>query len=199
MNNLSQYNFLGGLEMKTKNVLALAVLAALTASNARSAYYYEDDLIPLTDIVIQGGDIRHLIVADGASGPITVDILGGYVNILNVIYSSEVNISGGRVRNVFPGNSATVNLYGGQIDNIAGGDDSIVNVFGYDLASANIGGSYGDGWVSGFWADDTPFSIDLYHSNTYSHIVLHDTAIPEPATVLLLGLGGLAFLRKRRE
>lgn len=186
--------------MKIGNALALVILTVLTTSNVCTAYYYDGDVIPGTDTVIEEGDICHLIVADCASGPITVDILGGNVNILNVIYSSEVNISGGRVRNVLPSDSATVNLYGGQIDNIKASceDNSVVNVFGYDLASANIGGSYDDGWISGFWADETAFRIDLYHSNTYSHIVLHDTAIPEPATVLLLGLGALAFARKRR-
>ena len=73
------------------------------------------------------------------------------------------------------------------------------NIYGYGFQYNPLTGDYGGGQLTGFWMDDTPFSIDLWYSSypgapiidTYAHIVL----IPEPATLLLLGSGGL-FLRK---
>jgi hypothetical protein len=72
-------------------------------------------------------------------------------------------------------------------------DTSWVHIYGYGFNNDPFTGSP----LIGFWADATPFSINLVDSTitTYDQIVFH--IIPEPATLLLLGLGGLAF-RKRR-
>ncbi|GAI39887.1 unnamed protein product, partial [marine sediment metagenome] len=95
--------------------------------------------------------------------------------------------------------SNPVNLHGGVISNHLRAA-STVNIHGYGFEYDPLAGDYTGGQLTGFWADDTPFSIDLFAGwmpgdgfyDTYSNIVL----VPEPATILLLGLGGL-FLRKR--
>ncbi|HIJ52125.1 MAG TPA: PEP-CTERM sorting domain-containing protein [Planctomycetes bacterium] len=184
--------------MKIGNVLALAVLTALTASNVCTAYYYDGNVIPGIDTVIEEGDICQLLVGFACPGSITIDFFGEHISNAIVGGSSHLNIFGGDINLITVTDSSSLNLYAGQISCIRAGGDSVVNVFGYDLDYANVGGSHGDGWISGFWADETALSIDIGESYTYSHIALHDIAIPEPATLLLLGLGGLAFLRKRR-
>ncbi len=55
---------------------------------------------------------------------------------------------------------------------------------------------YGEGHIYGNWlSDGNPFNIHLVGHGAYSHIQI----IPEPATLVMLGLGGLAILKKRRR
>jgi len=106
-----------------------------------------------------------------------------------------VHMTSGTVKNIGAVDSGVVNLSGGIIsDKIFASLDSIVNIFGYDLSKYDAGGTYGNGWVSGFWADDSAFAVDLYGADTYSHINL----IPEPCSILLFGLG-FFVLRKRNK
>lgn len=133
------------------------------------------------------------------------NVYGGTINQLTNRQISTVNIYGGNISNgVLVYDTGNVNVYGGIIDYLNGSDSSVfnlrgglitsylaasssagINVFGYDLAKTSTGGAYGDGQVTGFWQNDSPFTIDLRYSSTYSAINL----VPEPATVLLLGVG----------
>jgi hypothetical protein len=59
-------------------------------------------------------------------------------------------------------------------------------------------GSRNGGQLISFWTDDTPFSIDFLDnidvgSTYYDHVHL----VPEPVTLLLLGLGAVMLRRKR--
>ena len=86
-----------------------------------------------------------------------------------------------------------INVYGGTWGTVAIQNPSVnVNVFGLDLAVFPFGGLHGVGFVSGKWQDDTPFKIDLLGNYLQVNLV----TIPEPATLSLLALGGLALLRK---
>ncbi len=75
----------------------------------------------------------------------------------------------------------TINLSGGTVSGIigaAGSYESKINIIGYGLAAVPYGGSSGVGVATGYWNDDTSFSIDLTGSATYGHIVLYDGVIP---------------------
>ncbi|WP_018970615.1 PEP-CTERM sorting domain-containing protein [Rubritalea marina] len=50
-----------------------------------------------------------------------------------------------------------------------------------------------------FTADDVAQSNDNFYSTAIDNISLTATAVPEPASTALLGLGGLAFLMRRRK
>jgi len=108
---------------------------------------------------------------------------------------SELTINGGEFYEIDCDDYSTLNLHGGQIFGslMVEHTTTWVNIFGYGFNNDPFLGSP----LTGFWADDTPFSINLVDSaiSTYDQIIFHE--IPEPATLLLFGLGGLA-LRKRR-
>jgi hypothetical protein len=151
----------------------------------------------------------------------TVNISGGSVSTLHAYDTSTVNISGGEA---FGGTSAwgsnTINISGGEVSslrvygnttgNISGGVTgelmshgfSTIALIGYDfglsgdLSWAPDGETIlGTGLLTGKWFDDTSFMIPITsHDNTATIM-----AIPEPATLLLFGLGGLALRRKMRR
>ena len=127
------------------------------------------------------------------------NIFGGEISDITRVYdSSTINITGGIFSTLEIHSTATANLYGGALDTLQVVDDDkadVVNVYGYDLAKTPSGGSNGDGIVTGFWNDGTPFQIDLYNPNTYPHINL----VPEPTSLSLLTLTTLAFLIKRKK
>ena len=174
------------------------------------AFVYDDAIVDMT-----GGVVVGIL---GAYDFSTVNISGGVIGKLDSMASGTFNLSGDMSTNSFVVNgSCTANVFGGNVGlieawssnsvNLHGGviSDyllavSTVNIYGYGFDYDPLAGSYGGGQLTGFWVDDTPFSIDLFAASlpgggpidTWSHIVL----VPEPATILLLSLGGL-FLRKR--
>lgn len=105
-----------------------------------------------------------------------------------------VNMIGGIVEHIGASESGKVNLYGGTVTDFLGASDfAIVNIYGYDFTYDPMGGDLDGGQLTGFWLDSTPFTIDLYGVETYSHINL----IPEPGSLILFLIGSL-FLRRRR-
>jgi hypothetical protein len=142
------------------------------------------------------------------------NITGGF-SATNVTNNATVNISsnasvamaeayGFGIFNVYSGNigqlianeNSIVNLMGGTITTFIGAElSATINVFGSDLAKTNTGGLYGDGQVTGFWQDGSPFTINFLGSGAYSVTNL----IPEPATFLLLGVGTFLLRKSKRR
>lgn len=107
------------------------------------------------------------------------------------------------------GNSGAY-LHGGDISYIMAFENSQVHFYGYGFEiiryDATVMGTIGpvDGLVAGFWADGTPFSIDVgnYHNEdssidnsiTFDHFVFHE--IPEPTTLYLFACGLLVAAKK---
>ena len=160
---------------------------------------------------VSGGLLGRLGCVDfsmlNLSGDMQTDELevhdSGTLNLSGSMQADGVKIWGLGTLNMFGGivgsveiysSNASANLYGGIISEYLMAL-STVKIYGYGFQYDPLAGDYRGGQLTGFWMNNTPFSIDLYYSDTpggplidtYSHIVL----IPEPATFLLLGLGVL--------
>jgi hypothetical protein len=206
---------------KIQDILILVFLLPALC-HATTVAFYTDGVIQDGDVYdyvsvynnakvdMSGGTVSEILTAYSSS---TINISGGILNILDswdssiltlvgnpqinelgVSFSGRANIFGGTINFLKVGSSNPVNLYDGIISDYLLAT-STVNIYGYDFQYNPLAGDYRGGQLTGFWMDDTPFSIDLYYDDTpggvpvdtYAHIVL----IPEPATLLLLGLGVL--------
>ena len=154
--------------------------------------------------------------------------LGGSGAFIDIYDSSTLNVYGGSIHSfLFAYNSSTVNLYDGSLFHIDVFDYSTLNIYsGYvgtfmnnyyvpSTATVNIYGydfkydpeafwayipETGEGWwislLLGYGFDgNTIIYSGLPDPKTHDNINL----IPEPATLLLLGLGSLALLGKHRR
>jgi len=134
-----------------------------------------------------------------------------------VINNAVLDVVGGEIVKLGTGDFATVNLYSGAVEwlrtgerrvdesvvNIWGGDikwlalykDTVVNLYAYDVQfHPTGGGEWGTAkWIEGiYYGNNEPFTVLLYNDEAYSHVNI----IPEPATLLFVGFGGI-LLRKR--
>ena len=214
---------------KILTILTVVILLGACNVQATTIAFYSDGVIQEGDeysyvgvyddatVNMTGGIVTVQLKACDLS---TVNISGGILHAVFTSYgsASTLNLSGsmqangveiGRsgVLNMFGGSLGSVEIYSANAANLYGGTisdyllaTSTVNIYGYGFEYDPLAGDYRGGQLTGFWGDDTPFSIDLYYDDTpggaiidtYPHIVL----IPEPTTILLLTLGGL-ILKKR--
>ncbi len=177
--------------------------------------------------VLEGGEISYSsssgysLYADDSSA---VNVLGGSIGHLNARDNSIVTLSSGQIGfDLFARDSSMVTVSGGSIgDNLHAQNSAIITVSGGSIGEriiatgggkitfkgrdfaingqpVNFGtfdtGNYDwvQGWLTGILENgsilDNEFRIELDNSSI--------TLVPEPATLLLLGLGAV-ILRKRK-
>ena len=164
------------------------------------------------------GDTLKVDIHGGSIGTVTsvdrsiVGIYEGVFENVSARFSSTLNIFGGQSHVLSAFDSGVINIYGGDIVFLGAHESSTINLFGYnfsyELYDTPISGSVGlaiNGKIFGNWSDTTPFMIEigdwygdvpLENPITFDHIVFH--TIPEPASAVLLGLGGLMVALKRK-
>lgn len=190
-------------------------------SNGRIIYVeaWHHSTVTMSGGIVGGG----LIAFDNA----VITMTGGSTDILDAYQNGSINISDGSIEMLIPHQNSTVNMSGGSVNMLLVDDNSTVEISGGSFESSlQAGGTstvylegnfsvngtplvYGDslkdfgtffsagnyyyGTIIGTLADGSSLDNEFYVSSTADIII-----IPEPATVSLLALGGLALLRKRK-
>ncbi|HML75925.1 MAG TPA: PEP-CTERM sorting domain-containing protein [Anaerohalosphaeraceae bacterium] len=156
-----------------------------------------------------GGDMLRLYDWSTAdifgTTPYNPDYLGG-IHILGVTHNAHLNFYGGEVHEISVSVDGTALLSGGCIDRLTTSQSiwkwvgqpaeliwnphvtMVCSTHTYNTATKLL---------TGTWLDGTAFSIQLIDSAGYAATIDNIRFIPEPATLLLLGLGGV-LLRRRK-
>ncbi len=169
-NNVSIYNDDTIVDMLGGNVDRMGTYDASTL-NVTGGYVSTLDAHEFSTANVSGGYVHGASASDSA----TV-ILSGTASVVSLSARGSfgtVNMTGGTTKYARAGDSGTLNLYGGVVtDSLNTWESGAINIFGYDLFKTATGGTYGYGFVTGFWRDGTPFSINFNTSKTYSHVNL---------------------------
>jgi hypothetical protein len=173
------------------------------------------------------GSIGGILSAFGSS---QVDISGGSISTIVSFNSSQIDISGGSILwNLYSYGSSQVNISGGSIGgslcnydssqvNVSGGqivdrfitlDYATLKIYGSDFAIDEQTFGYGEltSILGGHWYDEphrhltgTLLSGELIDNDFYIGEDARIVLVPEPASAMIIGIGGLfLFLRRRHR
>ncbi|MBN2842083.1 MAG: PEP-CTERM sorting domain-containing protein, partial [Sedimentisphaerales bacterium] len=116
--------------------------------------------------------------------------------------NSSLTFSGGATNEIVIGRNATALLTGGQINNIrslqtvTGGPHIVIDCQqGWSLAYQNNIPKI----LYGTWHDGKAFAINFINDSDFPPVFDNIKIIPEPASMLLLGLGGVLINKRRRH
>ena len=195
--------------MKRLILLTISILVLFSsASYADYLILVEDgddfgvlSLFDYDTLLMTGGTGHDLGLGGWSTGiiedtdPLNIPETSGGIWEMTVSGHSELTINGGEFYEIVCDDYSTLNLHGGQIfgsleiEHIT----TWVHIYGYDFNNDPFLGSP----LTGYWADDTAFSINLVDDtiSTYDQIIFHE--IPEPVSILLFGLGAFVLRKKR--
>ena len=189
--------------MRKVIVLIIGALLTVALSNVEGALWDgghhefsegfegEIEMINGATADITGGEIGFILSYDNCGLNIYDNSI---IDLVKPFDTSSVYVYGGEINTIFTLGSSITNIYGSALNEISAIDSSTVNLFVESYQLDPTGGAYYDGLLTGTWLNSSDnFSIELVGDETINHL----NFVPEPATMLLLGLGGL-MLRRRK-
>jgi hypothetical protein len=188
--------------------IALLLIVPVFASDytITSGYYYGTKIYQNWDtLLMTGGGIESISATNFSildirnTSPFAV--LSGGIGTLDLWGSSSLLFSGGEIYSLTLNANATALLTDGKIrklysyqpvtyPNYIPGPHIEMIIKDYSVVS-NI--------LTGHWVDNSTFNIQLMNQTGYDPVLnnIKFTIVPEPATVLLFGLGGLLIRHKK--
>ena len=136
------------------------------------------------------------VVDSGFKGSSQITMSGGYISGLFLQENATMNFSNGEIRWFGIYHDATATFSGGSIEIISSRQDSDLTkhiTFVADLDSIDLTGNL----LTGNWLDGSGFSVTLLDQTGYDPVYSNINVIPEPATVLLFGLGAIGLHRRK--
>lgn len=182
------FSFLGTNDNSKLHISGGTFSGGITASGYSSVTISEgtmDRFLALDNsvVTISGGEFLGPIVS--AMGQSTVNISGGTVGMAGATNTGTLNIFGGHIESLSASGSGTILLHGSDF------------VLGSGLTLGEDGKTlWGTGMLSGRWHGETETWItNISYNDGTSSILL----IPEPTTLLLLGLGGVMVWKRGKS
>jgi len=189
LSNLGQAST-GSLAVGTNSWVAIAFY---TGTNARH-YVINSIQLAMADATGSPSNIKVMLALPAAGadflvpGPMFLDTLSG---------SLDPTSSG--IYTYTP--TTTISLLGGYPYCIVLTADTLVANGAYEWSYANTDTYQASGGWSfgGMWTSSTSVGYQRAPSGTFPLFAVSATAVPEPSSVVLLALGGLCFLCRRRK
>ena len=175
--------------MKVKVVnLVLVISILIFISNLTAAVDW--DIYENTDI--NSGDYSIVSVYQSQDIPpiqTVVNINNCNIGTFQTLDDSVANIYGGYIGNVFLVDESEINLYAGTVTGIYGiSEGSSLNIYGTDFEIELVADSYIK--LSGYWLNGSSFEFFFHRMSELPEQV---NLIPEPTSLLLLGIGSIAL------
>ena len=134
-------------------------------------------------------------------GESIINVSGGWMDILISFGNSQANISGGSMSALAALGNSHINIFGGAVvDGLYVDENGIMTIHGSAFAVGGTPVGYTEltgfltGQLTGTLRSGDPINayFEIYNNGK---MVL----VPEPATLILFGLGGFTMLRKRTQ
>jgi len=165
-----------------RKIIFVILVIMVVVCQAKGALWYSSGYNTFTNADPQDDEV---FVENDA----VLDFLSGTALGLRVIDTATANIYGGSITyDLYTSENSITNIYLIDLEILCSEHNCIVNLYAYDVDFYSTGGISNDGYITGtFYQDDTSFLINFKNAGTVSHV----NVVPEPATLILFGLGGL--------